>query len=437
VSDSAALTTLGRLAKPDDAADAGLDARAAGTSPLGAALRVQIADACDFAALRAEWGALAARAAVANVFMDPAVALAFAAAWPDAVRVVLAWADEAAPEAGARLVGAWLLVERRTRLCWPWKALVSPPGPVAYLGTPVIDRDCVAPALRAMLAAIRSTPGLPKLIQAGDMSGGSAVATALENVLADGAGRARLIESRNRARLTVNDDPKGFWAGSMSARRLQGFARKRRQLGKEGKLVFTAVEEPAAVAAELEEFLRLEASGWKAARRSALICDPATARFTREMVRALAERRQVSIQSLRLDGTAVAMWVVLFSGNAAFTWRTAYDEAFSRFSPGVLLLEDTTTRLILDPAVAVSDSCNHRDVGYHAERWPERHEVRDLLIDAGPARPLRLFLLWGRETAFRHGREAARQLYHRLRRIRLPGAARRGGSGPHGPAGQE
>ncbi|WP_332692887.1 GNAT family N-acetyltransferase [Bosea sp. (in: a-proteobacteria)] len=424
MSDSAALPQFGRLPNPAGSTREFVDDRVANTPRLATALRIQLASARDFAGLRDQWSDLVARAAVPNVFMDPAVALAFVAAWSDKVRVLLAWADEVETGTQARLVGAWLLVERRTRLSWPWKALVSPPGPVAYLGTPVIDRSHLAPALAAMLEAIRKTPELPKLIQAGDMSGGSAVMTALEAVLANGAGRARLLETRSRAKLTSCDDPKAFWASSMSARRLQGFARKRRQLGKEGTLALTVVNEPGAIATAIEEFLQLEASGWKAARHSALASDPATARFTREMVSQLAERRLVSIEALRIDGVAVAMWVILFSGDAAYTWRTAYDEAYRRFSPGVLLLEHTTTRLLADPAVAFTDSCNHRDLGQQAERWPERHEVRDLLIDAGPDRPLRLLLLWGREKAFRGGKEAARRIYHRLRR-ELDNARRR------------
>lgn len=427
MTDSAALPRVS-LPDPPGPVRGFLDDRTANPPLLASSLRIQLANAREFAALSNEWSDLADRAAVPNVFMAPAVALAYEAAWPDKVRVLLAWVDEAETDAQSRLVGAWLLIERRTRLCWPWKALVSPPGPVSYLGTPVIDRAQVTPVLAAMLEAIRKTPELPKLIQAGDMSGGSAFAAMLEAVLAGGGGRWRLLETRHRAKLTSCDDPKTFWASSMSPRRLQGFARKRRQLGKEGDLAVTFVDEPAAIAAATEEFLRLEASGWKAARHSALASDPATERFTRKMASELAKHRSIAIETLRLNGAPIAMWVLLFSGNAAFTWRTAYDEAYARFSPGALLLEDTTTRLLADPAVAFTDSCNHRDVGHQAERWPERHEVRDLLIDAGPNRPLRLMLLSGREKAIRSCREAARQLYHRLRpeldkiRARLRGA---------------
>jgi hypothetical protein len=414
VSESAALPRFSRVSPAGEPLRFA-DDQAASPSRPAQTPRIQLASARDFADLRDDWADLVSRAAIPNVFMDPAVATAFACAWPDRVRVLLAWTDDQAAEVPPRLLGAWLLVERHTRLSWPWKALVCPPGPVAYLGTPVIDGRQVTAVLAAMLAAIRRMPELPKLIQAGDMSGGSAVTDALETVLDGGAGSARLLETRIRAGLTSSDDPKAFWAASMSPRRLQGFARKRRQLSKEGELALSFVDEPAAVTTALEEFLRLEASGWKAARHSALASNPDTGRFARELVLGLAERRLVRIEALRLDGKPIAMWVVLLCGDAAFTWRTAYDETYSRFSPGVLLLEHTTMRLLADPTISFTDSCNHRDTGQQAERWPERHEVRDLLIDVEPGLKLRLLFLASREKAYRRGREAARQLYHRLR----------------------
>ncbi len=386
-----------------------------------ASLSIQLIKPAEFGDLCEQWASLIARSAVPNVFMDPAVALAFAESWPDPIRIMLTWLRD--PEAGndVRLVGAWLLVERSTRLTWPLKALVSPVGPVAYLGTPVIDAAYAAPVLTAMLEHIRTTPALPKLVLAGDMSGGSAVMDALEKVLADGKARARLIEARSRARLSACEEAEAFWAASMSTRHRQDFARKRRQLGRMGELVFSCVDEPEAVAAGLEEFLMLEASGWKGKRKSALTCDATTAHFTRRTVAELAQRRLVSLQALRLNGVPIAMAVVLFAGEAAYTWRTAYDETYRRFSPGVLLLENTTAYLITNPAVTVTDSCNHRDTGFQAERWPERHVVLDLLIDVNPGLSVRLLLLWSRETTIRRGRELARRLYWQLQRT-LSGA---------------
>jgi CelD/BcsL family acetyltransferase involved in cellulose biosynthesis len=408
----------------------------AATSPL-VDIRVEVADAARFASIVDAWMSLAARTGIPNVFMDPAAALAVAEAWPHPVRILLGWGETGERDTSPRLIGVWMLIEGRPRLAWPYRALVSPTCSLAYLGTPVLDPDHARAVLAAMFARIRETPGLPKLLQAGDMSDNGPLMGALKSALAEGSGAWASVERRTRAKLATQLDPKLYWASSMSARGRQSFARKRRQLAKLGRLEFSSVDEPDAVRAGLEEFLVLEASGWKAARQSALASDTATARFTRRMVSGLAARRLAAIQSLRLDGQPVAMWIILYSGSGAFTWRTAYDENYRRFSPGVLILEDSTEHLLSNPLVASTDSCNHRDTGYQAERWAERHDVVDLLIDVGPARPLRLALLASRERAFRRCKDMARHGYHLVCRIKAGLTSRLRGQGAQASGGGE
>ncbi|TCR62593.1 acetyltransferase (GNAT) family protein [Bosea sp. BK604] len=378
-------------------------------------ISVELADAARFAALAEAWMSLAARAGVPNAFMDPAVALAMAEAWPDPVRILLAWA---LPERGApaQLVGAWLLIERRTRLSWPYRALVSPVCSVAYLGTPVIDPEHARAAFAAMFATIRKTPALPKLVDVGDLSDDQVLMGALKAALSEGVGGWAQVERRRRAKLETQLDAKAYWTRSMSDHHRHDLARLRRRLSERGKLEFRVVRDPDAVAAEVEEFLVLEASGWKAARHSALACDPATARFTRVMTRGLASRGLVAVHSLRLDDRPISSSIVLYSGTGAFTWRTSYDESYRRFSPGILTLEGTTTDLLSDPSVRSTDSCNHLDIGFQAQRWAERHEIVDLVIDLGSKRPWRLALLVGRERCLRRCKALARQAYHALRR---------------------
>lgn len=384
-------------------------------SALPGPVRVELADAARFAAVAEDWMSLAARAGVPNAFMDPAVALAVAEAWSHPVRILLAWKD-GEPGIAPALVGAWLFVERRTRQSWPYRALVSPPCSVAYLGTPMIDPEHARPVLAAVFAKIRETPSLPGLLQAGDLSDNCILMEAVKSALRHGRGSMALIERRTRAKLDTRLDPKTYWTNSMSEHRHRLLARSRRQLEKRGRLEFTSVGDPAAVAAGIEEFLALEASGWKGARRSALACDPALTLFTREMAAGLAARRLIAVQSLRLDDVPIAMGIVLYSGSAAFTWRVAYDENYRRFSPGILFLGHATAHLLSDSRVRSTDSCNHLDIGFQADRWAERHDVIDVLIDLGSTRPLRLALLSWRERLFRRCKAVLRQAYHFARR---------------------
>ena len=71
------------------------------------------------------------------------------------------------------------------------------------------------------------------------------------------------------------------------------------------------------------------------------------------------------------------MQLILRCGEAAFTWKTAFDERFQDFSPGMLLLEDYTASLLADERIAFVDSCAQDDSGFMAV-WTERQPVADL-----------------------------------------------------------
>ena len=115
-----------------------------------------------------------------------------------------------------------------------------------------------------------------------------------------------------------------------------------------------ATTESPAVRRTLEQFLAMEAAGWKGRQGTALLCDPCEAAFMRDAVGALADQGRASIHALALDQRPVSMQIVAHAGRAAFTWKTAYDERFQDFSPGMLLLEDYTAALLADARTLAS-----------------------------------------------------------------------------------
>ena len=70
------------------------------------------------------------------------------------------------------------------------------------------------------------------------------------------------------------------------------------------------MSEPEAVRRALEEFLAMEASGWKGQQGTALLSNKTDAAFVRGAVGGLAERGCASIHSLYLDGKPVSMQIV-------------------------------------------------------------------------------------------------------------------------------
>lgn len=379
----------------------------------GHALSVSVVDATQFAAHAGEWQCLCRRAAVANVFMDPAVALGVEAASSLSLRVLLVWHAATASEPEPFLVGAWLGALRASRLTWPFRGFVSPATPVAYLGTPVVDAALAEPVFSLLVAELRDNKALPGFAEIGDFSAGlvPALTAALERQKMPLA----IVERRQRAHLLPKPDPEGFWATSRSRARIKKLARQRRKLEEIGRLELTVGVSVAAIERQLEEFLVIEASGWKGSRGSALASRAETAATVRRLILGLALRDRVKIHALRLDGRPVVMSILLYAGQEAFTWRIAFDETYRRYSPGIQLLEDVTLDLLRDPRVERTDSCNHRDTGFQAERWAERHELVDILIGVRPHSAVVVWCLAARERALRRAKGMARNAFRAAR----------------------
>ena len=106
-----------------------------------------------------------------------------------------------------------------------------------------------------------------------------------------------------------------------------------------------------------EEFLTLEAAGWKGRRGTAMAVDRYQAAFAREAVNSLAERDLVRIHTLDLDGRAIAVLVVFIESGEAWTWKTAFDESLKEFSPGTLLAIELLKNHLDDPNIVRTDSC--------------------------------------------------------------------------------
>jgi len=91
----------------------------------------------------------------------------------------------------------------------------------------------------------------------------------------------RLAASNPRQRAALDCCPGANFAALLDAKQRKEWGRLRRRLEGRGKLEFTWSHEPTAI----EDFLTLEAAGWKGARGTALMADANRATFAREMLR--------------------------------------------------------------------------------------------------------------------------------------------------------
>ena len=218
------------------------------------------------AALADDWRDLARRADAANVFMHPALLVEAAAAYPEREIAALA------AFANGRLAGLWGFAHSRApQSPLPLSVLAAPPTPNAYLSAPLIDRDLLEPVCDAFLTFIAGEDDLPNIVALDAMGADTATFAALERVAAARRGALHVFNRSRRPKLASTLDGKAYLEQAMSSSSRKKLRQHRRRLGEKGALQSTVVDEAGAVCRAFEDFLALEASGWKGREGTALL----------------------------------------------------------------------------------------------------------------------------------------------------------------------
>ncbi|MCB1487751.1 MAG: GNAT family N-acetyltransferase, partial [Bauldia sp.] len=251
---------------------------------------------------------------------------------------------------------------------WVWTHDYAP------LGTPLLDSAAIDEAADGLVElAGDGSLVLPELPVH------SHVAAALRDA-AERAGRPwTIVDQQPRAILDRPEAGDGVRDG-LERRRRKEFARQMRRLAELGELTVEVAVHPDHARARFEEFLILEAAGWKGDEGTALASQAATAAFSREIVFNRSERGTTRIVSIRLGDHPVAIVVCFVAGATAYTWKIAYDQHFARFSPGVQVMLAAADRLFADPAIMRIDSCAAPQNAMANRLWHGRMDIGTLVV---------------------------------------------------------
>lgn len=295
------------------------------------------------------------------------------------------------------------------------RSWASPFGP---LGTPLIDRDDPSGVLDDFLSILaRPHLKLPQVLVIPDIRLDGAVAALLHTVT-EARGLPLLATERiERPSLESALAGDAYLKEALRPHHYREFRRLKRRLGEKGALDYTIAREPADIRRAAEDFLALEASGWKGRQRSAMSIDRYRAAFVREAIDRLSQKDMCRIHALTLDGRPIASLVIFVEAGMAYTWKTAYDESLAAFSPGTLLMIEATRTHLDDPNIEATDSCAVPDHPVMSRLWMERRPVGTLLVGltAGSDRLARQAS--AQLHLHRRTRNMARLLRARMRRL--------------------
>ena len=292
------------------------------------------------------------------------------------------------------------------------RAWSTPFGP---LGAPLIDREDPVGVMEDVFDVLsRPHLKLPEVILFPDMRVNGAAASAIRQVAIGRNLPVVTTERKSRPILQSRLDGDAYVQQSLGSHHRRDFQRLERKLGRMGRLEFTESRHPDDVRRRTEEFLSLEASGWKGRKRTAMAIDRFRAAFAREALYCLAERDMCRLHTLDLDGRAIASLVVMRESGVAYTWKTAFDESYAKFSPGTLLMIDTTKKLLEDPNIMRSDSLAVEDHPIMSRLWMEKEPMATLAIGLRPSADRATRQAASQLDLYRRTQDVARTIRDRL-----------------------
>jgi CelD/BcsL family acetyltransferase involved in cellulose biosynthesis len=312
--------------------------------PTGTGTIVQVlSDAAALRALVPDWEALAAEAAEPNPFYEHWMLLPALEAYggKESFRCVAVWED-------GRLGALFpMQLEPRYRGRLPLRTLRSWRHRNMLVGTPLIRAksvaNCVAALLQSRLAPVMEFD----YVCAGGLFYGAlaeaAWASRFPLIVSDAYARALLVRDR---------DPRERFNSNMK----NNLRRCEARLGAHGKVSPVRLAPGDDLGAWTEEFMSLEARGWKGRAGSALGCREDDRRFVAEVFPEAFRRGQLIITGLNLGARALARHIMFTGGEGAFTFKIAYDEDYASCSPGILAEVDNVRQFMENPGPRWIDS---------------------------------------------------------------------------------
>ena len=339
--------------------------------------------ACALERHAAAWDELVEHAAEPNAFYEPHTLLS---AWrhlaPPGLRVVLVWVPNVLRGQPPHLAGLFPITRRDRYKGLPTPVIATWQHLYSYLATPLVRMEFASQVLQTFFAWLR-TENDAALFECQAIRSDGAFYHALIDTLNRLGFEAFHAAKHTRAAFVPAVSADAYFEHSLSGKKRKELRRQERRLGELGRLAYDDM--PGDLDAWIDEYVRLEATGWKGQGGTALQDDPAALAMFRAYAHGAHARKRWMALALRLDGRAIAMKCNLLAGTGAVAFKTAYDESYARFSPGVLL-EIEHVRLLHERGTpAWMDSGAAADHPMIGHLWRDRIAIETLVVPTGRA----------------------------------------------------
>ena len=195
---------------------------------------------------------------------------------------------------------------------------------------------------------------------------------------------ATLISSvHTRALMRRCGSEEEFLSAALTSKQRHQYERQARRLAELGTVEYRRMSGSDWATPWIEGFIALESRGWKGDARTALADDNVACEFVRTVLLEAANRGRLRAIGIWLNGQPIALKLNLLASPGSFAFKIAYDEAYSKFSPGVLLELENIRHFHDGTDAAWMDSCAAPDHPMINRLWRDRVLLQHVLLSTG------------------------------------------------------
>lgn len=338
---------------------------------------VAVRSSAELARVREAWQALASDVQDANPFYEPWMFLpALAAGGEAGLCCLLVWRNQGGVE---RLEGFFPFRQLDRFKGLPLSMLSSWLHPSWPLGLPLVRSGAGVRCVKAIFEWLDA-----QALGAVEFRALPCDALLHADIAAVTLEQSRLVAADSFARplLRRAESAEAYLRSALASETRKDLRRRRRRLSELGDLApfRSTASDPAGA---IEAFLALEVAGWKGVAGGAFAAQPPMLAFARSVLAEASRRGRLQIVGLDLNGVPLSRCINILAGETAYAYRTAYDERFARFSPGVLAEIETIEAFHADPRLQSMDSITDPQNPTLGRLWSHRRSLQSIVVASG------------------------------------------------------
>ena len=244
-----------------------------------------------------------------------------------------------------------------------------------FMGTPLVRRGDEIGFWVAVLTLLDQSKWARGFLSISGLLEDGSIHEALKIATARLGRRSPTVHRTKRAALASDLEPEAYLSATVRPKKRKELRRLFKRLSDRGTMTFATLEDVSEIAGWCDTFLALESGGWKGSQGSAFANQPETAKFFREVIQGAFKAGRLDFQRLDLDERAIAMLINFRTPPGSWSFKIAYDEGHSQFSPGVLIELENLRRVLQDPEIDWMDSCAVEDHPMINSLWGERRAI--------------------------------------------------------------